>query len=187
MVALADLWIPIVASAVAVFAVSSVIHMALPWHRRDYSKLANEDAVLAALRDQGVTPGMYLFPCAGSMKEMASEAMVAKLTRGPVGTMIVRPNGPVNMGAALAQWFAFTLVIGLFAAYVASLAVPPGAEAMRVFRLTGTVAVLGYGASEVTQSIWKGIHWGTTARFLADGLAYGLVTAGCFAWLWPSA
>ena len=33
---LLSLWQPIVASAVLVLIVSSIIHMALPWHKSDY-------------------------------------------------------------------------------------------------------------------------------------------------------
>ena len=31
----------------------------------------------------------------------------------------------------------------------------------------------------------KGVKWSTTAKFLFDGVIYGLVTAGTFGWLWP--
>ena len=41
---LAQLWMPIVLSAVLVFAASSLIHMVLKWHNADYRPLANEDA-----------------------------------------------------------------------------------------------------------------------------------------------
>ena len=47
MVALADLWLPILVSGVVVFVVSSVIHMLIPIHRGDYAKLPGEDAVRA--------------------------------------------------------------------------------------------------------------------------------------------
>ncbi len=36
MVALQALWLPILLSAVIVFVGSSIIHMALPWHKNDY-------------------------------------------------------------------------------------------------------------------------------------------------------
>jgi hypothetical protein len=39
----------------------------------------------------------------------------------------------------------------------------------------------------VNDSIWKGVSWGTTARFVFDGVVYALVTGGTFAWLWPAA
>ena len=45
------IWLPTVASAVAVFIVSSVIHMATKWHANDTMRLPNEDAVANLLRD----------------------------------------------------------------------------------------------------------------------------------------
>ena len=49
MTGLSVLWLPILVSAVIVFVVSSIIHMASPWHKGDYPKLPNEDKVLEAL------------------------------------------------------------------------------------------------------------------------------------------
>ena len=56
-----------------------------------------------------------------------------------------------------------------------------------VFRLASTIAVLGYGISNFTDSIWKGIKWSTSFKFLFDGLLYGLATGAVFAWMWPEA
>ena len=72
MIGLVDLWLPVLLSAVFVFVASSVLHMVLPIHRSDYQKLAGEAEVLEAMRAQSVQPGGYMFPCAGSMKEMSS-------------------------------------------------------------------------------------------------------------------
>lgn len=187
MTTLAALWLPILLSAVFVFVASSVIHMALPMHKSDYKKLPNEASLLDAIRKVGVSPGEYLFPCPNSMKEMGSPEMLAKFNQGPVGSLVVRPSGPPCMGKALGQWFAFCLVISLFVAYLTGIAVAPGTDYMRVFRIAGTVAVLGYAFSNVTNSIWKGVSWGVTLKFAIDGVIYGLVTAGTFGWLWPAA
>jgi hypothetical protein len=185
MVALLDLWLPILLSAVFVFIASSVLHMVIPIHKGDYGQLPNEDELLAAMRDKGVKPGSYMFPFACSMKEMASDEMLAKMNQGPMGFMTVNPNGPPAMGKSLAQWFVFSIVLSVFVAYIGTLALPAGTDYMRVFRVTGTIAVLGYGVSSVPDSIWKGVSWKVTAKFLFDGAVYGLVTAGAFGWLWP--
>ena len=61
MVPLSALWLPILLSAVIVFIVSNILWMALPfWHRRDYSKLADEAAALRAL--SAARSGMYVIP-----------------------------------------------------------------------------------------------------------------------------
>lgn len=79
-------------------------------------------------------------------------------------------------------------MISVFVAYLTSLALPLGTkhDYMKVFRIAGTVAVLGYAFSNVTDSIWKGVSWAITLRFVFDGIVYGLVTAGTFGWLWPA-
>lgn len=187
MPALSDLWLPILLSAVFVFIASSVLHMVLPIHRSDYSKLPGEAAILEAMRGQELKPGGYMFPCAESMKDMASPEMIAKLEAGPVGFMSVIPSGPMRIGKSLTQWFLFSIVISVFVAYVGTFCLPLGADYMTVFRLAGTVAFLGYGVSNATDSIWKGVRWGVTWKFVLDGLVYALVTAGVFGWLWPSA
>lgn len=184
MVELAALWLPILLSAVFVFIASSVIHMALPIHKGDYRKLPAEDQVLDSMREV-VPPGQYMFPGADSMKEMSSPQMVAKFERGPVGIMIVRAKGSMSMGKALGSWFVFCLVIGVCTAYVAGLVLPPGDG--RVFRIAATVATLCHAFSSVNDSIWKGLSWWTTLKFVFDGIVYGLVTGATFAWLWPAA
>jgi hypothetical protein len=184
---LSELWLPILLSAVFVFVASSVLHMALPIHKGDYRKLPGEDAVLAELRKQGVSPGDYMLPCAGSMKDMGSPEMIEKFKRGPVGILTVMPSGPPNIGKNLLQWFLYCLLVGVFVAYVARLGLGAGAAYLLVFRTTGAVAVLGYAAVHIVNSIWKGQRWGVTTKFLFDGVVYGLLTAGTFGWLWPDA
>jgi len=184
MVPLSALWIPILLSGVLVFVVSAIVHMVLPWHRGDYSKMAKEEQVLDALRQAGVGPGDYMFPhCTHS--EMNSPETKAKFEKGPVGIMTVMPKGAPAMGKSLGMWFVYTLVVGFFTAYVASRAIAPGTDYLHVFRIVGTVAFLTYAGGDAQISIWWGRSWGTTFRHIVDGLLYGLVTAGAFGWLWP--
>ena len=174
---LADYAVAIGASAVAVFIVSSIVHMVIGWHKADYAKLPGEDDVLAAMREKGVGRGHYVFPCAPSMKEMGSPEMLEKYKQGPVGFVTV--TGPPDMGKGLGLWFVYSILVSIFAAYVASFA---GTSAP-VFRLTSTVAFMAYGLAAMVDSIWKGISWSITARFMADGLMYALATGACFHWL----
>lgn len=187
MVPLPDLWLPIVLSAVLVFVVSSVIHMALPLHKKDMKKLPDEDKVLAAMRSAGVTAGQYMFPSCSSMKEMGSPEMLAKMKQGPVGNMIVLPPGGHSIGRSLVQWFVLSLVLGACSGYIAGIALGPGADKALVFRIVSSAALLGYAFSHASDSIWKGLSWGVTARFFVDGLLYALTTGATFAWLWPAA
>jgi hypothetical protein len=185
MLSIADLWLPILVAAVFVFLASSVIHMMIPIHKADYDGLDNEDQVLAAMREHGVKPGNYALPYCRSMKDMASEGMMKKYEQGPVGFMTIIPSGPPAMGKSLIQWFVFCIVMGICVAYVATFTLTRGQDYMDVFRLTGTVAFLGYAGCVCTGSIWKGDKWSTSFKFVFDGLVYALATAGAFGWLWP--
>lgn len=186
MVPLLSLWLPILLAAVLVFIVSSIIHMALGYHKNDFAAVPSEDQVAAALRQYSIPPGDYMLPKAKNTQELKSPEFQEKLSRGPVAVMTVFPSGPFRMGKQLGLWFVYCVVIGIFAAYVASRTLPPGAEYLAVFRVTGTVAFAGYGLALLQGSIWMGRQWSTTLKSVFDALVYGLVTAGTFGWLWPA-
>src|SRR5437764_11724080 len=128
MTGLLALWLPILVSAVLVFVVSSVIHMASPWHKSDYPKLASEDRVMDTLRPLAIPPGDYMMPRPESSEQMRSPAFVEKFKKGPVMMFTVMPGGSMAMGKNLVQWFLFSVVVGIFAAFVAGSALPPGAS-----------------------------------------------------------
>lgn len=182
---LADLWLPILASAAAVFVVSSILHMLLPIHKGDHGKLPGEEQVLEAMRTQGVTPGSYMFPCPTSVKDMGTPEMVAKYGQGPVGFLTVMPNGAPKIGKSLIQWFLFSLLISFFTAYISRFALLPGEGFMMVLRVTGAAATLGYAVPALQDSIWKGQRWCVSMKFVFDGIVYGVVTGLVFALLWP--
>lgn len=185
LVSLVSLLIPIVVSAVFVFIASSVIHMATPFHAGDFEKVPNEEGVMNALRPFGLTPGDYMMPKPGSMKEMGSPEFIAKLKAGPVAIFTVRP-GDSSMTTSLVLWFLYSIVISVFAAYVTGVALGPGAEYLKVFQISGCVAFTGYAMALPQGSIWWGKSWAATLRSMFDGLVYGLLTAGTFGWLWPN-
>ena len=185
MVALTALWAPVLLGAVLVFVISSVIHMMLPYHRSDFGRLPAEDDVMDALRRFKIPPGDYLMPCAGTPDRMRSPDFQEKMTRGPVAMMTMMESGPPAMGKALAGWFVYSLVVGLFAGYVASRALPPGAPYLDVFRFTGTVAFVGYALALWQNTIWYKRSVAATVKSTFDGLVYALLTAGAFGWLWP--
>lgn len=179
-----SLWLPIVLSAVFVFVLSSFIHMALPWHKGDFKKLPDEDKIRAALKPFDVPPGDYMVPmCEGS--NYNSPEYKAKLEEGPNQILTVLPKGCGGMGATFVQWIVYLLAVGFFTAYVARHSVAPGAHYLAVFRVVGAVAFLAHGAALWPQSIWYRRSWTTTVKSTIDALAYALVTAGTFAWLWP--
>ncbi len=179
------LWLPILLSGVVVFLVSSIIHMLLPWHKGDYARLPHEQEVMDALRPFDLPPGDYMAPCPSSVREMRSAEFAGKMNQGPVMVLTVMPNGQPRMGRNLILWFLYSLVVGVFAAYVAGRALPPGASYLHVFRFAGVTAFLGYSLALWQMSIWYRRAWSTTIKATIDGLLYGLLTAGMFGWLWP--
>ncbi len=185
MVVPSALWLPILLSAITVFVVSSIIHMATPWHKGDYLQMPNEDKVMDALRPLAVPPGDYMVPRPSRAQEIRSPDFVEKMNKGPVFVLTVMPNGSVAMTKSLVLWFLYSAVVGLFAAYVASRALPVGAPQARVFQLIGVTAFVGYSVALWQMSIWYRRAWGTTIRATIDGLIYALLTAGIFGWLWP--
>ncbi len=185
MVSLGALWLPIVLSAVIVFVASSIIHMLSPWHKNDYPKVPNEEGLRAALRPLAIPPGDYMVPRPEGREQLRDPAFLEKVNQGPNLVLTVLPNGPFSMASNLVQWFLYCVVISLFAGYVTSRALPPGAEYMNVFRFAGTTAFLGYAAAIWQMSIWYRRAWSTTIKATIDGLIYALLTAGTFGWLWP--
>lgn len=185
MVGLFALWLPILLSAVIVFIVSSIIHMASPWHKNDYPKMDDEDKVMDALRTLNIPPGDYMVPRPTDMKEMRSPGFTAKLNKGPKIIFTVLPAGRPPMTMNFIGWFLYSVVIGIFAGYVAGRALGVGAEYLQVFRFVGTVAFVGYSLALWQMSIWYNRSWSTTIKSTVDGLIYALLTAGTFGWLWP--
>jgi hypothetical protein len=185
MVGIIELWLPILLSAVIVFIVSSIIHTVTPWHKSDYPKLPSEDKVMDALRPFAIPPGDYMMPRPSSSKDMRSAEFLEKMKKGPVVIFTVIPSGPYRMGSNLFQWFLYSVLVGIFAAYVTGRALPVGAEYLQVFRFAGTTAFIGYSLALWQMSIWYYRSWSTTLKATIDGLIYGLLTAGMFGWLWP--
>lgn len=183
MVPLVELWLPVLVSAVFVFVVSSLIHMLTPWHKNDVGRLAVEDEVLGTLRRGGVEPGQYFVPHAGSGEAMKSAEYQEKAGGGVVAVMTVFRG--LGMGRSLVGWFLFSVVVSVFAGYVAGRALTPGAEYLEVFRFTGATAFAGYALAQWPETIWWHRPAGTTLKNTIDGLVYALLTAGVFGWLWP--
>ena len=184
MVPALTLWLPVLLSAVFVFIASSLIHMLLKYNTRDYRQLPAEDRLMEDLRKYAIEPGEYYMPYLTDMKERETDEYRKKLEQGPVGFMTIT-SPDYAMGKSLAQWFAYCLLVGFFTAYVAGLALEPGAGFTAVFRVVGTVALGGYFLALIQDSIWYQRSWATTARYLLDGFIYALGTAAIFAWLWP--
>jgi uncharacterized membrane protein len=183
MVSIIDLWQPILLSAVLVFVASSVIHMLLGWHNSDFKKFAAEDAVMDALRPFNLAPASYVAPRPDSMAQMSSPEFKAKMARGPRFALTILRD--TSMAQNLVVWFLYSIVVAVFAAYVASLTLSAGAPYMTVFRITSAVTFAAYVLALWHDWIWYSSGLGATLKSTIDGLIYALLTGGAFGWLWP--
>jgi hypothetical protein len=172
-------------SAVLVFLVSSVIHMATPWHAGDFQKVPNEDGVMAALRPFNLAPGQYVMPRPSSMKDLGSPEFKERHRLGPSAMLHVLPAGQTGMGQQLASWFLYAAVVALMAGSVTSRGLGVGAPFMSVLKFAGAVAFMGYAVGLWQQSIWYRHSWVVTFKSTIDGAIYGALTGIAFAWLWP--
>ena len=185
MTSVITLWLPILLSAVAVFLVSSVIHMMSPWHKSDYPRVPNEDAFRSAVGPMAIPPGDYMVPRPESREDLRSPEFAEKMRAGPRVIMTVLPGGGFSMTKNLVQWFLYLILISLFAAGIAGSALPEGAEDTAVFHLVALSAFGGYALALWQLSIWYSRSWSTTLKSTFDGLIYALVTGAIFCWLWP--
>src|SRR5919108_5229939 len=185
MTALSALWLPILVSTVAVFVVSSILHMTPLWHKSDYPRYSDEDRVLDALRPIGIPPGDYMMPRPASPAEMRSPEFKAKMQRGPAVLLTVMPPWSGSMASNLSQWFVYCLVVSIFAAYIAGSAVAPGAATFAaICRYVGVTAFGGYVLALWQMSIWYRRAWAMTLKSTVDGVIYALVTCAVFTWMW---
>lgn len=184
MVSLTALWLPVLVSAAVIFVASSIIHMLLGYHASDWRSLEREDGVLDALRPFALKPGDYVAPRPKSMAEISSPEFKAKVEKGPrVMITVMGPSSSMLRGLIL--WFVYSIVVAIFAAYVAGITLGRGAAYMDVFRVTSTVTFAAYALALWQGWIWYSRGLGYTLRSTFDGLVYALLTGGAFGWLWP--
>jgi hypothetical protein len=171
-------------SAVLVFLVSSIVHMATKWHAGDFKKVPNEDAVMAALRPFNIAPGSYVMPRPSSMKDLGTPEFKEKHRLGPSAMLHVLPGGQTGMGRQLVSWFLYSALVALMAGYVTSKGLGIGAPATSVFKFVGAITFMGYSAGLWQELIWYNRSWVVTLKSTIDGVIYGALTGVAYAWLW---
>lgn len=187
MVSLTSLLLPVLLSAVAVFFASYILHVVIPFHRNDFRKIPREDEFLEAVRRFDLPPGDYVAPHAESSAAMKDPAFVEKRAKGPTIVMTLAPGASPSMAKPLTKWFIYCIVISLFAAYIASRALTPGADFLEIFRFVATASFMGYSLGLVQNWIWFMKNGEATFRSVIDGLAYAMLTGAVFGWMWPAA
>lgn len=177
---LASLLLPIVLSAVALFFASFLSWMVLQLHRQDWGKVAREDELMQAVRGCDIPVGNYMFPFAAGHADAKNPEHVKKWEEGPSGILTIFPK--VNMGRNLGLTFVYFLVVSFCLAYLATLALPRGAEFMPVFRFVATAAWMTFLAAIVQHAVWFRTR---ITGHVIESLAYAAIVGGIFATLWP--
>jgi hypothetical protein len=179
------LWLPILASAAAVWIAAALAWMALPHHRKDHKSLPDEKAFTDAIRSMGIQPGSYVFPQWPSGEQKKDPEFTKRWEEGPTGMLSVWPKA--NMGRNMALTFLVYLAVSFFIGYIAAAALQPGAGFSPVFQLTGAAGILGYCFAFLPGAIWFNHSPRATLTCFLDGIAFGLITGLVFALLWPAA
>jgi hypothetical protein len=114
--------------AIAMFAWTSIAHMALPLGEAGVQNTMNDDALLAALKSTvNDKPGLYIYPSMGlgpdathAQRSEAMEKYAATLEKNPSGFLIYHPAGsrPMNMGKYLTIEFVTELCEALLAVWL---------------------------------------------------------------------
>lgn len=185
MVGLSALWMPVVVSAMFVFIALALVHGVLGWHKDDMAAVPAEAKVMETLRGLNVRPGLYRFPFSDSVDEMKTPEWDEKMKQGPVGVMTIQPSSPINMGKLFGQWFVYSLVIAVFAAYVTGRTRGMGAPFLEVFRVSAAVSFCCYVVGLWHNWIWWGQGTRFTITYSLDGIIYAVITGATFGWLWP--
>jgi hypothetical protein len=180
-----SLWLPVLVSAVVVWITSALMHMVMPHHKSDFARLPNEDGVADALRKLSLKPGQYLLPFLTDPKQLKDPAFIKRLEAGPQAAIRIRANTVPSMGPNLIAYFIYCFVVSFITGYIARHTLALTATTHMVFRLTGTVAIAAYALANIPESVWMWRPWSATWKNVADAIVYGLLTAACFALLWP--
>ena len=184
MTPIASLALPILAATVVVFILSLIVQQAMPWHKRDFDNVPDDDAVLDAIRRLDIPPGDYTVPSPRLPDGSRNPDFVEKWAKGPSVMMTVIPPSS-NMGRYLGQWFAFTLLVAAIAGWITGTIVAPAGNHHAVFHYAAIITFLSHSLGAWPLSIWYHRKWSTAFKSAFDALLYGIATGLVFGWLWP--
>jgi hypothetical protein len=179
------LWLPTLVSAVAVFILSSIVHMVVPWHKNDYMSFPDEAAMLDTLRAHNLKPGEYLAPRPTSRGDMASPEFKERVKRGPLVILNIATSDSASLARPLILWFIFVIIVSWLSGHIAWGAGASAAAPRGIFHAVALTAFLAYAAGLWPQTIWFRKPWLTSFKASFDGLIYAVVTGLIFVYFWP--
>jgi Flp pilus assembly protein TadB len=186
---LVHLWLPIVASAVAVFVGSALGWMLVGHHKGDMNKLTEEQdrKLIEALKTLNLAPGVYGYP--DMHKKMTREEQkkcYETMFQNPVGMLRVWKHP--HMGVNMFKTFLVNVVVSVFIAYIGWTAFGAAPKSfMQHWQLLGTCGVLAYSFSFIPCEIWYQQTRRALTTMFIDGVVLGLLCGAVMSWLWPVA
>ena len=184
---LTHLWLPILASAAAVWIASFLAWMIVGHHKNDWKEVPGEQNFIDTIKRMGIPPGNYGFPEFRKCEGMTKEQKVAKweeMQHSPMG--LLRVWGPISMGRNMLLTFLVYLLVSVLAGYLGWTTLPhSGAEFTKVMQVLGTAGILAYCFASLPNDIWFQKSLREVVTSLIDGIVFGLLTGAMFGWLWP--
>ncbi|MGP1345479.1 MAG: hypothetical protein ACTS3F_02260 [Phycisphaerales bacterium] len=185
---LLTLWLPIIASAIAVFFWASLSWMALPLHKEDIKFLGREqeDALAAVIREKNIPPDNYMFPMCSDPKDYKSEEFQKRFKSGPWGSIRIQPGPPV-FARNLSITAAFYFLVSILVAYITGEARAPGAGFLPVFQIATTAAFMAYALGTIPGGVFFAKKASAWISETIDAIVQSVITGLIFALLWPAA
>jgi hypothetical protein len=185
MISLGQLWLPILVTAIAVFAASSLVHMVFAGTFPTTAGSRTRTTCARWCARARPVPGSTSSRIAPIPRRWAAE-MVARFKEGPIGVLVLRPVGMPSMGKPLGLWFGLNLLVAILAGYLACRTLAAGSSFPQIFRVVGLFTFAAYAIGPLQQAVWMGKPWASACKEAGDALIYGVVTGLVFGWLWPS-
>jgi hypothetical protein len=197
---LTHLWLPILASAAAVWIASALAWMLVGHHKNDWKEVPNEQEFIDTIKRMGIPPGSYGFPefrkCQG-MDKQQKQAKWEEMQKNPMG--LLRVWGKINMGRSMLLSFLVFLVVSVLVGYLGWMTLPHGGPSVggvsvggaarpefgRVMQVLGTAGILAYCFASLPNDIWFQRGRREVLTNFIDGVVFGLITGAVFGWLWP--
>jgi hypothetical protein len=180
-----SLWLQVLIVSVATFVLSALFWVVAPWHKTEFKRLPDEDAIRKLLNAQGVGEGQWRIPYCATKDEATSPAHLAKIASGPVGIFQIEKPGGSTMGPRLIKSFVLYFFIALFTATMLRHSVVSGAAWRPVFHLAFGISFASHAIGHVQDAIWFSKSWRRVLFQALDSFVYALATAAIFAAMWP--
>jgi hypothetical protein len=180
-VSLISLALPIAVTGVVLFFASFVSWMVLKLHWKDWRKMPDEDAMLALMKTQALTPGGYMAPGVVHPSDMDAEEFQRKIKDNPKVILTVLPE--TNMAINLLGTLIYFIVIAYLLAYLGSQAFKPGESFLIIFQFMFTASLPMFLGAMVSYSIW---FRNRVTGYVVESIAYAAITAGIFGAMWPT-